>query len=151
MEKFLGYRCSLCETEYQPGEVVYTCPKDGGNLDVVLDNVQIHRALGPARLPVAGETSLWRYLPILPVGDPGGLGTPLRLAGWTPVLSPQILARALGLSHLWIKDESRNPTASFKDRASAVVVAAPARLEQRLWLPPQPEMLELRLPGCLQP
>jgi threonine synthase len=35
--KFVGYRCSLCNTEYLPGQVTYTCPKDGGNLDVVLD------------------------------------------------------------------------------------------------------------------
>jgi threonine synthase len=66
---------------------------------------------------------LWRYLPLLPVSDPGGTGTPLRAAGWTPLFSPLVLAEKLGLQNLWIKDESRNPTASFKDRASAVVVA----------------------------
>jgi threonine synthase len=37
MKKFIGYRCSLCKAEYTPGQVTYTCPKDGGNLDVVLD------------------------------------------------------------------------------------------------------------------
>ncbi len=37
MDKFLGYRCSLCGTEYAPNEVAYTCPKDGGNLDILLD------------------------------------------------------------------------------------------------------------------
>ena len=37
MGKFIGYRCSLCGTEYAPNEITYTCPKDGGNLDVVLD------------------------------------------------------------------------------------------------------------------
>jgi len=123
MGRFVGYQCSLCGTEYQPTEVRYTCPKDGGNLNVQLDIADIRKTLGPAGLPPGGENSLWRYLPLLPVSDPGGLGTPLRLAGWTPVLAPPVLASGLQLEKLWVKDESRNPTASFKDRASAVVVA----------------------------
>jgi threonine synthase len=92
-------------------------------LDIVLDMPKIQKTLGPSRLPIDGEASLWRYLPLLPVSDPGGFGTPIRLAGWTPVLSPPRLSQELNLDKLWIKDESRNPTASFKDRASAVVVA----------------------------
>lgn len=123
MGQFIGYRCSLCEQEYSPDQVTYTCPKDGGNLDVVLDKNFICQSLGPVGLPTTGEPSLWRYLPLLPVSDPGGLDTPLRLAGWTPVVSPPRLKEDLNLGNLWIKDESRNPTASFKDRASAVLVA----------------------------
>jgi threonine synthase len=123
MGKFLGYQCSLCGAQYGPDEATYTCPKDQGNLDVILDLHDIRRALGPAGLPQDREASLWRYLPLLPVADPGGYDTPLRAAGWTPVFSPPRLAQELGLSRLWIKDESRNPTASFKDRASSVVVA----------------------------
>jgi threonine synthase len=122
MEKYLGYRCSLCGQEYGPQEVTYTCPKDGGNLDVVLDVQAIHKQVGPAGPSAGGEPSLWRYLPLLPVGDPGGSNTPLHAAGWTPVFELPRLAGALGLARLWLKDESRNPTASFKDRASAVVV-----------------------------
>ena len=122
MNKFLGYRCSLCEQEYAYNEVQYTCPKDGGNLDVVLDYATIRKNYKPEDIISGTEASLWRYLPLLPVPDPGGLGTPLRVAGWTPVFSPPRLAARLGLESLWIKDESRNPTASFKDRASAVVV-----------------------------
>jgi threonine synthase len=45
------------------------------------------------------------------------------MAGWTPIFSPRVLTQELGLKHLWVKDESRNPTASFKDRASAILVA----------------------------
>jgi threonine synthase len=123
MEKFVGYRCSLCNTEYMPGQVTYTCPKDGGNLDVVLDYDAIRKKFQPEDLTYRSEGSLWRYLPLLPVPDPGGEETPLRCAGWTPVFHLDRLAKELGLEHLWLKDESRNPTASFKDRASAVVVA----------------------------
>jgi threonine synthase len=52
-----------------------------------------------------------------------GHDTPLHAAGWTPVFKMDRLAEKLGLQWLWLKDESRNPTASFKDRASAIVVA----------------------------
>ena len=121
--KFSGYRCSICKTEYSPQEVTYTCPKDGGNLDIILDYKAIRRQVKPEQIIRAEEASLWRYLPLLPVSDPGGIGTPLRAAGATPVFSPDRLARQLGIHQLWVKDESRNPTASFKDRASAVVVA----------------------------
>ena len=49
--------------------------------------------------------------------------TPLHTAGWTPVYNLARLGEPLGIKQLWLKDESRNPTASFKDRASALVVA----------------------------
>lgn len=123
MDKFLGYKCSLCGHEYLPSEVQYTCPRDNGNLDVVLDIRQIQQTLGPSGQHLGDEPSLWRYLPLLPVNDPGGLETPLHAAGWTPVFASPRLRSEQGLGLLWVKDESRNPTASFKDRASAVVVA----------------------------
>lgn len=113
----------MCKTEYLPGQVTYTCPRDGGNLDVVLDYDTIRQKFQPGDLTSRSEGSLWRYLPLLPVPDPGGEGTPLRAAGWTPVFTLKRLAEKLGLERVWLKDESRNPTASFKDRASAVVVA----------------------------
>lgn len=124
MDKFIGYRCSLCQAEYLPGQVTYTCPKDGGNLDVVLDYAALRATFRPEDIFASPEPSLWRYLPLLPVEDPSaGVGTPLRAAGWTPVYRLERLAAQLGVEALWLKDESRNPTASFKDRASAVVVA----------------------------
>jgi threonine synthase len=123
MKEFVGYRCSICKTEYTPTEVTYTCPRDGGNLDVVLDYASINQRYQPADLFSRTDFSLWRYLPLLPVADPGGEGTPLRAAGWTPLFSPPAIMKKLGMDQLWIKDEGRNPTASFKDRASSVVVA----------------------------
>lgn len=123
MSEFIGYRCSLCQTEYAPSQVTYTCPKDGGNLDVVLDYANIKQRYEINDITTRTEGSLWRYLPLLPVTDPGGEGTPIRAAGWTPVYKVDRLAKSMGLRTLWIKDEGRNPTASYKDRASAVVVA----------------------------
>ena len=55
--------------------------------------------------------------------------TPLHAAGWTPVFSLARLGERTGLKQLWLKDESRNPTASFKDRASALVVARAREIE----------------------
>ncbi|MEP7356550.1 MAG: threonine synthase [Anaerolineales bacterium] len=129
MRAFVGYRCTLCGAEYGPAEVEYVCPRhgDAGNLDVVLDYAGITAT--PATISSAAENSLWRYLPLLPVGDPGFLGTPLRAAGWTPLYRPERLGQGLGLSRLFLKDDGRNPTASFKDRASAVVVARARELK----------------------
>lgn len=122
MTNFIGYRCSLCGAEYPPEDFTYTCPADGGNLDVVLDFDRLRTETTPDTILASRDASLWRYLPLLPVSDPGGEGTPLRAAGYTPIFSPSRLAESLGLKYLWVKDESRNPTASFKDRASAVTV-----------------------------
>lgn len=122
MDHFTGYRCSLCARQYAADEVLYTCPTDQGNLDVLLDYAGLRKTTSPEAIHGSREASLWRYLPLLPLGDPGGQGTPLRAAGSTPLFAPPQLRASLGLPQLWIKDESRNPTASFKDRASAIVV-----------------------------
>lgn len=123
MNKFLGYRCSLCGQEYAPGEITYTCPKDGGNVDILLDYAFIKEKYQPEDIASRTDFSLWRYLPLLPVAEPPGHSTPLHAVGWTPVFELPRLAEKLGLRKLWLKDESRNPSASFKDRASAVVIA----------------------------
>jgi len=129
MNKMLGYRCSLCRAEYGPSEVTYTCPKDGGNLDVVLDFEALRTKFQPADISSRSDPSLWRYLPLLPVAEIPGRSTPLHAAGGTPVFALDRIAERLGLKQLWLKDESRNPTASFKDRASALVVARAREIE----------------------
>jgi len=132
MSKFTGYRCSLCNKDYTPGQVTYTCPADGGNLDVVLDYDAIKKKYQPDDFIRRGDPSLWRYLPLLPVSEPEGDSTPLHAAGGTPVFKLNTLAHKLGLENLWLKDESRNPTASFKDRASAIVVARAREIKAEL-------------------
>ena len=81
MGRLLGYLCSICGSRYGPDDVIYTCPDDGGNLDVVLDLQAIQADTNPAAIAASAETSIWRYLPLLPVGDPGFWGTPLRTVG----------------------------------------------------------------------
>ncbi len=122
MGTFLGYRCSVCAHAFNPDEATYDCPHDGGNLDVLLDIPAIQAGTSPGALSQSKDHSIWRYLPLLPVDDPGLQGTLLRTVGWTPLLKPARLASNLSLKNLWLKDDGRNPTASFKDRASAVAV-----------------------------
>lgn len=121
--KFSHYLCSLCGSTYPADSSMYTCPKDGGNLDVILDYDHLKSVIDLKDILSSKESSLWRYLPMLPVSDPGGNGTPIHAAGFTPLYSPPSMMEQYSLEHLWIKDEGRNPTASFKDRASAIVVA----------------------------
>jgi threonine synthase len=117
--------------------VDYVCPKhgDSGNLDVVLDYTAIryNPAASPAAISASRDFSIWRYLPLLPVRDsgfgefrgsnPSNSPNPLSSVGWTPMYRADKLAAELGLRTVFVKDDGRNPTASFKDRASAVVVA----------------------------
>jgi len=121
--KFIGYQCSQCGDKYDPSEVTYTCPKDGSNLDVRLDYAAIKAKATVASISSEREPSIWRYLPLLPVNDPASAGTQLWAVGWTPLIRSGRLAEDLKLEAMWFKDDGRNPTASFKDRASAVVVA----------------------------
>ena len=66
------------------------------------------------------DHGIWRYKPLLPVSRESVV-PPLRV-GWTPLYDTPRLADRLGLKHLWVKDDGRQPTASFKDRASAIAV-----------------------------
>ncbi len=123
----MGYvkklKCLLCGAEYAPNEVKYTCPKCGndGILEVIYDYEEIKKHFSKEGLKNSKDYTMWRYLPLLPVDDPGKIG-PLKV-GWTPLYKAERIRKDLGVSNLWIKDDGRNPTASLKDRASAIAVA----------------------------
>ncbi len=123
MDHVLGLKCVLCGAEYDVDEVLYVCPKHGdeGALDVVYDYKLIGRRLTKDHLAQDQQTrSIWRYADLLPIADLS-LAPPLQV-GWTPLYRAERLGERLGLKHLWVKDDGREPTASFKDRASAVGV-----------------------------
>ncbi len=132
-ENFLGYRCSHCGREYPPRRILYTCPEDGHNLDVVLDYAVIRRNASPNTfLHHTAERSIWRYAPLLPVNrPPQAQDSPLGAVGDSPMYHLRRKGEELGVN-LWLKDESGNPTASFKDRASAIVVARAIDIEERV-------------------
>src|SRR5512135_178894 len=125
LAKITGLRCVLCGAVYPHGEVEYTCPRCGlqGILDVEYDADRIGRRFSRRTLESDRDLSLWRYRALLPVPDDVTLLPPPRLqVGFTPVVDAPSLANELGLDALLVKDDGRNPTASFKDRASAVGV-----------------------------
>ncbi len=118
-----GLRCVHCGRTYATAEVDSYCPACGyhdGILDVLYDYEAVHRELNAEALAGNRELSMWRYLPLLPVSSRELI--PHLQVGWTPLYETPRLARELGIAHCWVKDEGRNPTASFKDRASAVGV-----------------------------
>ena len=122
MKHILNLKCTICGTEYAVGEVDYVCPKHGddGILDVVYDYAVIASRITREALAQNPERSIWRYKPLLPVA-PEAAVPPLHV-GWTPLYPAPRLAERLGLNHVWVKDDGVNPTASFKDRASALAV-----------------------------
>jgi threonine synthase len=91
-----------------------------GVLEVEFDLARARRSLTRRALG-SRPASMWRYRELLPV--PAAARLPPNQPGWTPITAAPRLADWAGLRRLQIKDESRNPTASFKDRASAVGVA----------------------------
>lgn len=115
--------CPICGQHHAVGSVEYTCPNCGevGTLDVLYDYAALKAQLDRDALAANREASMWRYRALLPVGAEAHV-PPLRV-GWTPLYDAARVAEALGLRRVWLKDDGQNPTASLKDRASALVVA----------------------------
>ncbi|MBK6433577.1 threonine synthase [Candidatus Amarolinea dominans] len=122
MNQLLGWRCTLCGATYAPHEIEYVCPQhgDAGIVDAVYDYAGIAAAASPRTLAASRDTSMWRYRALLPVA--GDAPVPPLHVGGTPLYHAAALGAQLGLPNLVVKDDGRNPTASFKDRASALVL-----------------------------
>ena len=119
MNHVLGAKCVKCGREYEAVPTLTTCAC-GGMLDIRYDYAAIRRAFSPRDLAQNRDFSMWRYRPFLPV-EADAPPTPLRV-GWSPLYRADRLAAKLGLKTLYIKDDGQNPTASLKDRASAMAV-----------------------------
>lgn len=122
MDHILHLKCLVCGREYAPWDVGYVCPEHGneGILDVRYDYELIARRFDREQLSESDDFSMWRYKPLLPVASDAI--TPPLAVGWTPLFETPRLAEKVGLKRLWVKDDGRQPTASFKDRASAVAL-----------------------------
>ena len=118
-----GLICRECGTTY-PSEALYSCDLCFGPLEVDYDLAAARSRVTRSSIE-AGPNSLWRYRDLLP--DPGDepvdLGT-----GWTPLRRATRLAEALGVRELWLKDDTSNPTGSFKDRVVSVALSSARRL-----------------------
>ena len=113
-------RCVRCGRTYEAVPNLTTC-ECGGILDIVYDYDYIKTKLTKDVLARRENRSMWRYRELLPVEE-STPDTPLRV-GWSPLYEEPKLADMLGVRHLWVKDDGQNPTASLKDRASAMAVA----------------------------
>jgi threonine synthase len=122
MDHVLYLKCLICGKEYGPDAIEYICPdhKNEGIVDVRYDYDLIKTRISKESLATNKDYSIWRYKPLLPV-LPEAEVPPLSI-GWTPLYKADRLAEALSLKHLWVKDDGRLPTGSFKDRASAIAV-----------------------------
>jgi threonine synthase len=116
--RIVGMRCRACSRP-EPLALSYVCPACFGPLEVEYDYEVAGRTL--TREAIASRPSgIWRYAELLPVDKPPRRGLAV---GSTPLIPAERLAPALGLDRLLIKDDTRNPSLSFKDRAVAVAAA----------------------------
>ncbi len=116
-------KCVLCGREYSPDPERYVCDSCGldGTLDVLYDVSNAKKKITKEAMSVNMDMSMWRYRDILPVLNDANM--PDLAVGWTPLYENKRMASKYGVNKLYIKDDGRNPTASLKDRASAVGVA----------------------------
>lgn len=119
-QRQLGYRCMDCGRELAGAHFRYTCDICKSNLDAVFDYQFIRRHWKKADLVRNPDRSIWRYLPLIPTEN-SPKNRSLQVGG-TPLVQALNSAAELNLSNLWIKDDTRLPTASLKDRATEVGV-----------------------------
>jgi len=113
--------CRNCGTE-APLRAQHACHSCFGPLEIGYDSDLLARV---TREQIeAGPKSMWRYAPLLPVGQDAAERVTLD-PGYTPLVRASALADAVGVrAPLWVKDDSANPTHSFKDRVVSVALTA---------------------------
>lgn len=116
MEYVQGLRCRECGRLF-PAAALHACDFCFGPLEVVYDYEAIAAHVTRESI-AAGPATIWRYADLLPTSSP-----PVDLgAGMTPLVRADRLAAELGLGELWVKNDTRNPTGSFKDRVVSVAL-----------------------------
>ncbi len=118
MPNVKGLRCRECGREY-PIEPEHVCEFCFGPLEVVYDYDFIASAVSRESI-MAGPATIWRYAELLPVSADAprvDMG-----AGFTPLVEAKNLGKILGLEKLYIKNDTQNPTFSFKDRVVSVAL-----------------------------
>ncbi len=111
-------RCRECGREYDVAPI-FTCEWCFGPLEVTYDYDAVRKAVSREKI-AAGPLSIWRYSDLLPVAQNPAVDLG---AGFTPLVRADRLAAELGLGELWIKNDTTNPTNSFKDRVSVVALS----------------------------
>jgi threonine synthase len=112
--------CSLCHKSHSKSQLQTVCRECGRPLLALYDLAAVSTVLGKEDL-TGRETSLWRYRELLPL-PPSEEAVTLS-EGWTPLLSARRFGNTIGLQNVRIKDESQNPTGTFKARGMSVAVS----------------------------
>ncbi len=120
MSNVISAVCVKCGAEYEATPTITTCKKCNGILDIKYDYIKIKQRLDRKKLSECKDPSIWRYTEFLPVSGESKCRK-LRVGG-SPLYEVDRLADELGIKKLYIKDDGINPTASLKDRASAMAV-----------------------------
>ena len=120
MQNVTGARCTICGKVSPAVPETTVCPHCGGILDIEYDYDYIRSCFRKHPLQERSDPTMWRYLELLPVEGPGT--RPKLRVGGSPLYKADALGKELGIRELWIKDDGQNPTASLKDRASAMAV-----------------------------
>jgi len=119
MPKLLGLRCRECGAEYEL-QATHVCEMCFGPLDAVYDYEALKKVVSRERIE-AGPKSMWRYRDLLPVEESTSVVT--LGEGFTPLVKADRLGEELGLRNLYLKNDSMNPTNSFKDRVVSVAIS----------------------------
>ncbi len=114
----IGYRCFACSAEQALDYDGFLCPECGGNLDISYDYDAVSKSLGNDFHH--GPNDIFRFSALLPL-EPARFSFPLRVGG-TPLYAARRLGELAGMRNLYLKDDTLNPSASLKDRASAVAI-----------------------------
>ena len=120
LKHVLGLKCTVCGLEHTLKETRYTCTACRSNSEVIYDYELIKKKINRKKLARNRDYSLWRYAPFYPLASLKLI--PPQQIGWTPLYRASRLGGQIGLNNLYIKDDGRNPSASFKDRASSVAL-----------------------------
>ena len=118
--------CSRCGTGYMPDELRNLC--DCGAPLLVRYDLKALRASWRQASLTDGVATMWRYAPVLPAEPEEAASLS---EGWTPLVQAKALGKELGARNLWIKDEARNPTDSFKARGLSCAVTMARKLGAR--------------------
>jgi threonine synthase len=124
-----GLVCRECGST-QPLGPHYACPECFGPLEIAYDFPAVTR-----EQIEAGPRNIWRYKALLPVPDDIE-GSPNTEPGYTRLLKAHNLGRELGIANLWVKDDSTNPTNSFKDRVVACALSAAVEFGSKVFACP---------------
>src|SRR6266567_3791803 len=122
-DHILHLQCVICGTAYDPAKIEYTCPACGplGVLEVQYDYARIAQRISRVTLMNDHDSTFMRYRALLPLSY-SLMEIPALAIGGTPLYPVKRLRSHLGMRDLWLKDDSRHPSASLKDRASIIAV-----------------------------